>query len=637
MNNHWQTTWAITIMWLMSYPALSKHLVAQSDVEMPGMSVVRQAVAKIDAAVVQIETIGGKDEIGGMRVTNQPRTGLIVDPRGFVVTAAFNVAHEPTTIFVTSPGGKRVSAEIVSRNHSRQLVMLKFEPAQALPATPAMLDRSRLSVGQTTIAVGRTMDSQQANISTGIISATRRIRDKAVQTDASISPHNFGGPLIDLDGNVIGILVPMSPQGKGPADGTEWYDSGIGFAVPVTGWELDQMQAGNDLNAGLLAVTFKEDQGYASRPVIAACPGNSPAARAGMQPGDEITKVNGLATPLLTHVRHALGPRYAGQRLSIEFIREGVTRTVEVELVEKIEPWQHAMLGIVGRSADDGIYVTRLVPDGPAQAAGVQVGDRLVSLDGQLISDQFGIESDLMTRAVNDTVRLVTERGGIEQEVSLKLVPLSADIIESEPTDAAATASQLVPIKVPESPSVCHGYFPDANQPSALLMWIGQPGKQDAEEIVKDWKAWCDQTNTALLIPQSLDEARWSRDELEFLNKVTRQAREQFDIDPYRIAVGGSKTGGVMASLVAMSDKEAWRGLILLDAVPSSRVAPHQSEPAQRQLILILESDADERLSEEMGRWTEHFQAQKIPVHRQDSSENVQQQITGWLTTLSRF
>jgi len=67
----------------------------------------------------------------------------------------------------------------------------------------------------------------------GILSATNRIWGKAVQTDAKISPGNYGGPLIDIRGNVIGILVPLSPQGQGEVAGAEWYDSGIGFAVPL--------------------------------------------------------------------------------------------------------------------------------------------------------------------------------------------------------------------------------------------------------------------------------------------------------------------------------------------------------------------------------------------------------------------
>ena len=73
----------------------------------------------------------------------------------------------------------------------------------------------------------------QPNVSVGIVSALDRIWGKAIQTDAKISPNNYGGPLVDIAGRVLGVLVPMSPDGSGEVAGVEWYDSGIGFAVPL--------------------------------------------------------------------------------------------------------------------------------------------------------------------------------------------------------------------------------------------------------------------------------------------------------------------------------------------------------------------------------------------------------------------
>src|SRR5256885_2038084 len=70
------------------------------------------------------------------------------------------------------------------------------------------------------------------SVSVGIVSALGRMYGKAVQTDAKVSPVNYGGPLVGIDGRVQGVLVPASPRGDSDAAGVEWYDSGIGFAIP---------------------------------------------------------------------------------------------------------------------------------------------------------------------------------------------------------------------------------------------------------------------------------------------------------------------------------------------------------------------------------------------------------------------
>ena len=69
----------------------------------------------------------------------------------------------------------------------------------------------------------------------GIVSAAGRMFGKVIQTDADVSLANYGGPLVDIRGRVLGVIVPMAPQGASEVAGVEWYDSGIGFAVPLAG------------------------------------------------------------------------------------------------------------------------------------------------------------------------------------------------------------------------------------------------------------------------------------------------------------------------------------------------------------------------------------------------------------------
>jgi serine protease Do len=625
--------------------AASNRLRAQSAVDLPDGPLIARAVSIVEPAVVQIETIGGMAQVGGQPVAALPRTGTVIDDQGHVVTAMFNLAHQPTTIFVRLPGGQRQPAEIVSQDFSRKITLLRVAgPPTSRP--PKLADRSTLAVGQTVIAVGRSLSMEQTSVSVGILSAVSRIRGTAIQTDAAVSLHNYGGPLIDLDGKLTGILVPRSPQGDAVAEGTDWYDSGIGFAVPLDRRRLEEMVTGKDLHAGLAGITFREDEGYASPPVVAACPGNSPAARGGLKPGDRILLIDGTAVQLVTEVRELLGPRYAGDEVSVEYQRDDQRQTVTLQLVEAIQPWRHAMLGIISKPDNDGLVVQDLVPDGPAELAGVRPGDRLVSLLGSPLSDQAEMESRLMTLEPGATVELVLQRDEGQTTLPLVLKPLTADpLTEADPDGLNAVppagtgeATGMVQIRVAESPHPCHAWFPETSQPGGLLLWLEPPGPVDPESILKRWQPWCQATGTALLIPRSVDPEKWSRDEIPFLNQLARQAAGQFPVDPHRLTVGGRLTGAVMASLVAMSERATWRGLVLVNSGASMRTASFQSEPGYRQLILMLEADAAEPVTAGMQRWFEHFGDQGFPVFRaKSSSRQMEATVTGWITTVGRF
>ena len=172
---------------------------------------IKAAVAEAAASVVRIETVGGLEKVGRSMVGTGPTTGLVVSEDGFVVSSAFNFVQQPTSILVTVPGGEeRLPAEIVARDRSRALVLLKINPQQPLKV-PQAVPREELVVGQWTIALGRTFSAEGVSMSAGVLSAAHRIWGKAIQTDAKVSPANYGGPLVDIRGRVIGVLVPMSP------------------------------------------------------------------------------------------------------------------------------------------------------------------------------------------------------------------------------------------------------------------------------------------------------------------------------------------------------------------------------------------------------------------------------------------
>ena len=198
------------------------------------------------------------EKVGEVLFGAGPTTGLVVERDGYIISSAFNFATKPTSILVRLPGGDRKPAKLVATDHSRMLVLLKIDVDKPLPVCE-IAPRREMRVGQWTIAVGRTFETEQPNMAVGILSAVDRIWGKAIQTDAAVSPNNYGGPLLDVHGRVMGILVPLSPEAAGAVAGMEWYDSGIGFAIPLEHVEqvLPRLKKGEDLYPGLAGVSLK--------------------------------------------------------------------------------------------------------------------------------------------------------------------------------------------------------------------------------------------------------------------------------------------------------------------------------------------------------------------------------------------
>ena len=215
---------------------------------------------------MRIETFGGLERIGDARAGNLmlvgtgPTTGLVVSADGYIASSAFNFVQKPAQILVHLDDGSRLPATLVATDHSRMIVLLKVSlPSGKELPVPVAAPEGEIRVGQWSIAVGRTYESSKPSVSVGIISAVRRIWGKAMQTDAKISPNNYGGPLVDIQGRVMGVLVPLSPMATDELAGVEWYDSGIGFAVPLESINavLPRLKKGEDLYGGLMGLRMK--------------------------------------------------------------------------------------------------------------------------------------------------------------------------------------------------------------------------------------------------------------------------------------------------------------------------------------------------------------------------------------------
>jgi serine protease Do len=306
----------------------------------------RAAVAKVEPSLVTIETFGGVGPsssgggVGGInRPGEGPTTGLVVSGDGYIITSSFNFIRRPAVITVVLPDGSRKVAELLGRDETRKLCLLKVEGATNLPVCE-YVPRDRLRVGHWAVTVGVGFGDDSPAVSAGIISATARVSRRAVQTDANISPANYGGPLVDIEGRVIGICVPLTPGSKEVGSGVEWYDSGIGFAVPMAGYEkfIERMKKGEVIEPGKMGVTGKPaDEKTGGGVVVDKVMPKSPAEKAGIKSGDRVIKADGDEVLDMTHFITIIGRYVAGEEIAIELKRGEEKIDVKVTLEAGLE------------------------------------------------------------------------------------------------------------------------------------------------------------------------------------------------------------------------------------------------------------------------------------------------------------
>jgi serine protease Do len=486
----------------------------------------------------------------------------------------------------------------------------------------------------------------------GILSAHDRIWGKAVQTDAKVSPANYGGPLIDIYGRVIGVLVPLSPQGNDEIAGTEWYDSGIGFAIP---WvdileRLDVWKQGTDLYPGLLGIAFQSRNELLGEPIVGVVRVNSPAEKAGVRPADRISHINGRAVRRIAEVKHVLGRLYAGDTVQLTLIRDGQPLTTSAVLVDKLVPYAHAMIGILpasGPAAQPGVTVGWVVPDSPASKAGIRPGDVVLQIDGEAVADVGSLRRLMLRRQPAQEISLVIQRADSTMTSPLTLAPLPEVVPQDVPALRTAGAQPVpgamagyVTIQVPEAPNECRLWIPEATQPPptyGLLVWFQQAGKYDPDSAVAQWGEMCRQRGFLLLLPNSQDPTGWRLTEVEFVRKAIQQVMDQYPVDPQLVAVGGEELGGSMAYTTAFTLRDQVRGLVVASAALPLRLRVPDNEPSYR-LAALLVSPPSGRIKAAMTETAQKLRQLRYPVVMQElgaSSSHADPQLLGrWLELL---
>lgn len=269
----------------------------------------------------------------GFQQSQGRSTGVVLTADGWILVSRFCLNYDPTTILVTIPGGATWTAVRKGEDQSRGIALLKVE-AQGLP-TPRFVAPVDVRVGQWAFVLGRTFGADEPTVHFGIVSAVRRQFGRALQIDAYTSPANYGGAVIDVDGNVLGIAVPLSPAGRNA--GVEWYDSGIGFCATIADIAplLERMKNGEVLQRGWLGVSLDAAHlGPGAK--LSGTPKDGPAAQAGMRKGDIVTQIDGVAVRNGAHLQMLVGARMAGEELSfvVQKKRDEAPLAVKIALAD---------------------------------------------------------------------------------------------------------------------------------------------------------------------------------------------------------------------------------------------------------------------------------------------------------------
>ena len=409
---------------------------------------ITEAVARVAPSVVTVQTevvervpvdpfdwMMGRQS--GERIGAGLGSGFITDAKGTIITNA-HVVTGASRVSVAMRDGKTFPAKVLGVDEQNDLAVLKIDAAN-LPVAP-LGNSDDIIIGEWAIAIGNPygflLGNTEPSVTAGVVSATgRNLIGQAegggayvdmIQTDASINPGNSGGPLVNADGSVIGVNASIySPSGG---------SIGLGFAIPINRAKRvsEDLIAHGRLRQPWIGVKVVPPNTNNPREALnagvtvnAVVPG-SPAARAGIQPGDQLARA-GTRTLKNTFDWEAerLDLR-VGDRVPIVIRRGGREQTVNVEVADlpevsapkvavlqelelvSLTPAIRAERGI--RSARGAVVYN--VSDRVSNDIGIQRGDVIVQINRLAIGSANDVQKAIETYAGRSAMRIVYERAG---------------------------------------------------------------------------------------------------------------------------------------------------------------------------------------------------------------------------------
>jgi S1-C subfamily serine protease len=298
----------------------------------------QKAIKDVLPSVVQIDA------------SNSLGSGVVYDGKGHIVTNAHVVGKEKTFKVTTATGEQVLGAKLVAAYPEQDLAVIKLDDVPDGLKAAKFADSTKAEVGQIVLAMGSPL-GLSSSVTQGIISATGRTVSEPrtegapgatianmVQTSAAINPGNSGGALVTLDSEVIGIptLAATDPEMSDSAA------PGIGFAIPsaMVKTVADQIiKDGRVTDSGRAALgitgrtVLGDDYKPAGVAVVDAQQGGG-AAKAGLEDGDIITKLDGTEITTITSLSEVLAGEKPGDKAKVTYVRGGSEKTADVTLGE---------------------------------------------------------------------------------------------------------------------------------------------------------------------------------------------------------------------------------------------------------------------------------------------------------------
>ncbi len=384
-------------------------------------------------------------------------SGFIVDPAGFVVTNG-HVVSEADEISVTLHDGTKLPAKVVGVDTPTDIALLKVESRKPLIAS-AWGDSDKTRIGDWVVAIGNPF-GLGGTVTAGILSARARDiqqgpYDDYLQTDASINRGNSGGPLYNMNGEVIGINTAIySPTGG---------SVGIGFAIPSTIAKpvVDQLRERGQVRRGWLGVQVQRvtpdiaDSLGMPDPkgaLVTSVSPDSPAGKGGVRQGDIITRFNGKAIEQMRELPRVVAATEIGRKVPVDVLREGKPTTVDVTVGELEQQQQVAAAGSSGtppatsqveskkvlgltlspltpglreafsiNTDVEGIVVTEVGDASPGNDRGIEAGDVIVEAGQEPVKTPDELDKRIQAARTEGrkTVLMLVSRDG-----DLRYVPL---------------------------------------------------------------------------------------------------------------------------------------------------------------------------------------------------------------------